>query len=200
MSRRIPYEPAPAEPLFPFFAFSLRTSRLRGEIPGGFFAAMLYRGATYGATRVSKPIIAPPSTRAAKSPQGLQDDRDNDRLHPIQNAGAFRQRAIADVDRSDNRDEKRRRQDKAAPCHQESRPSALPDSDMNRHLGGVWPGNQVGRTEQVEKLLTREPRATPDDFILHHGDVRRRAAEGGGAQFEKEERQLSERNPRSCRT
>src|SRR2546426_847202 len=127
---------------------------------------------TYPLPKSTEPTLRKNRKNGA-SPQGLQDNRDNDRLHPVQNARGLRKRAVSDIDRSDNGDEKHRRQDEAAPCNQEPGPSGLPVSDMDRHLGRVWPGNQVGRTEQVEKRLAREPSATLDDFVFHHVDMRR---------------------------
>src|SRR4030095_489805 len=80
---------------------------------------------------------------------------------------------------------------------QQPRPSRPPAPDVNGHLGRIRAGDQIRRAEQVEKLVARKPAASPDDLILHHRDVRRRAPERDHAQLEKEERKLFERSLRS---
>jgi hypothetical protein len=59
-------------------------------------------------------------------------------------------------------------------------------TDVNRHLGRVWAGNQIGCAEQIEEFLARQPLAAADDLVLHHRDVRCRTAKCGGAEFKKQ--------------
>src|SRR5262245_25153193 len=73
----------------------------------------------------------------------------------------------------------------------------MPAADVNGHLGRIRAGDQIRRAEQIEKLVVRKPAASPDDLILDHRDVRRRAAERDHAQLEEEERKVYERARRS---
>ena len=68
-------------------------------------------------------------------------------------------------------------------------PALVPDVDG--HLRGVRAGDEVGGAEQVEGPLSAHPAATPDDLVLHHGDVRGGPSERGRAQPEEEPCQLS---------
>src|SRR5689334_20907426 len=44
-------------------------------------------------------------------------------------------------------------------------------ADVDCHLRRVRPRNQVGGTEEVHELLSRNPGATADNLVLHHRDV-----------------------------
>jgi hypothetical protein len=57
---------------------------------------------------------------------------------------------------------------------------------MDRHLGGIGTGDQVGGAEEVEKCFAAHPSTSRDDFFFHHGDVDRRAAHGSEAELEEE--------------
>jgi hypothetical protein len=50
-------------------------------------------------------------------------------------------------------------------------------SDGDGRFGGIRAGNQMGCAEQIEKRLTCESLPEAHDFILHHGNMRRRPAE-----------------------
>ena len=60
----------------------------------------------------------------------------------------------------------------------------------------LGPGMRLRRRDEVEEFLAGQPPPPPHDLVLHHGDVRGRPAEGGGAEPEKEPRELAE-HPRS---
>jgi len=64
---------------------------------------------------------------------------------------------------------------------EQSRPSGEQISDVDGQFTGAGPWNQIAGPEQVEKLLTREPLPTANEFVLHHSDVRCRASEGSAA-------------------
>ena len=54
---------------------------------------------------------------------------------------------------------------------------------MNRHLGGIRAGNQVGGAEEVEELLVVEPATALNYLLLHHRNVRRGPPEGDRAEL-----------------
>ena len=53
---------------------------------------------------------------------------------------------------------------------------------MDRHLGGVGAGHEVRRGEGTRERVAVEPAPPLHELVLHHRDVRRRAAEGGRAE------------------
>jgi hypothetical protein len=57
---------------------------------------------------------------------------------------------------------------------------------VDRELGGVGPRDEVDRTDEVEKLLSREPLPAANDLVFHHRDVNRRSAERGCAEAQEE--------------
>lgn len=63
---------------------------------------------------------------------------------------------------------------------------------MDRHLGGVGSGDQVGRAEEIEECLAGHPAAARDDFLFHHGDVDGRPAHRGAAKLQKQKRKFPE--------
>jgi hypothetical protein len=67
-----------------------------------------------------------------------------------------------------------------------------PVADVDRQLGRVRAGNEVGRAEKIEKLLARHPGPPAHDLLFHERDVRGRAAERGCAEPEEEQRQLAQ--------
>jgi len=56
---------------------------------------------------------------------------------------------------------------------------------VDRHLRGIRARNELGPAEQVEEALAIQLFPPLDDFGMHHGDARRRTAEGSNAQPEK---------------
>ncbi len=48
----------------------------------------------------------------------------------------------------------------------------------------LGPGIRLSRAEQIEELLIAQPLTAAHDFVAHHADVRRRAAESERAQLE----------------
>ena len=54
-------------------------------------------------------------------------------------------------------------------------------ADMHDHLGRVRPGDQIGRSDKIEKVLAAHPATLIHDLIPEHGDVGGWAAEGGHA-------------------
>src|SRR5258705_5352624 len=67
-------------------------------------------------------------------------------------------------------------------------------ADVDCHLRGIRTGYKVGGAEQVEEFVIRHPTTTAHNLILHHGDMRSRAAEGNSSELEKQRRQLSQRS------
>jgi hemerythrin-like domain-containing protein len=69
---------------------------------------------------------------------------------------------------------------------------------MNRHLRRVRARDEIGGSQQIEKLLARERSQSPHDFALHHRDVRGRTSEGDRAErLFKPVRHMNERTRRS---
>src|SRR5262245_50051469 len=62
---------------------------------------------------------------------------------------------------------------------------------MDRHLRRVRSGDEVGRAEEVEELLSRQPATPADDLVLHQRDVSGGATEPDDAELEKEARDLA---------
>jgi hypothetical protein len=87
-----------------------------------------------------------------------------------------------DVHPGERGDDERGRQDEAPTRDDKPRPARDAVADVDRHLGRVRAGDQVGRADEVEELGVRQPPAPPDDLVLHQRDVRRRPAEAGRAQ------------------
>ena len=54
-------------------------------------------------------------------------------------------------------------------------------------------GDQVGRTDEIEELLARQPLPATHHLVLHHRDVRGGATERGEAELAEQQRELAER-------
>ena len=130
-------------------------------------------------------------------PQRLHDHGDDHRLDAVEQPGGLGPVAEPHVGPGEGQDDQRRRGDEAGPGDQQPRPAGTVPADVDGHLGRVGAGDQVGRPEQVEELGLREPAPAADDLMLHQGDVRRRAAEGGRPQAEEQPGQLAQRR-RPC--
>ena len=127
------------------------------------------------------------------SPQSACHHRDHYGFDPVEHPAHLGDPTEPDVSPRHHSHNEGCRQDEAGAGDQEARPARARMADVDGQLGRVGPRNQVGRAEVVEKLLAGEPVTTTDDLVLHHGDVRRRAPEGDGAELQEESRQLAER-------
>ena len=63
---------------------------------------------------------------------------------------------------------------------------------MDGHLGRVWPWDQIGGAEEIQKLLIVQPAPAAHDFVVKQADVRGRAAERGQAQLEEDEENVTQ--------
>jgi len=114
---------------------------------------------------------------------GLNNQRNHDRLNSVENSRGLRQRSEAHVRPRQPRDHDRRGQDETDSRDQQARPTCTHSADVDRYLGGVWSGNEIGRAQKIQKLFARQPAAARDGFVFHHCDVRRRAAKSDCAQL-----------------
>ncbi len=129
---------------------------------------------------------------ATEPPQRLQHHGDHDRLHAVQQSGRPGHAAEPHVRPREHGDDERRRQDETRTGDDETGPPRSCVPHVDRHLRRVRTRNQIRGTEQVQELGAREPPAPTDDLVLHHRDVRRRAAESGGAELQEQQRELAE--------
>lgn|GEM_PF-1458736 len=75
---------------------------------------------------------------------------------------------------------------KTKTSHHHSFPTCPFMPDMDSHLGAVRPRYQIGCHDKIKKMLFVHPFPFPDHFILHHGNMDRRAAEIDGPKFKKQ--------------
>jgi hypothetical protein len=66
-------------------------------------------------------------------------------------------------------------------------------AQVEGELGGVRPGHQIGGADQIEEMRITHPAPATHHLVVHHRDVRCRAAEGGEAQLEEEQHQFAHR-------
>jgi hypothetical protein len=57
---------------------------------------------------------------------------------------------------------------------------------MNSHFCGIGTRDQVGCSNQIQKMLAIHPFASGYDLFFHHGDVSRRSAKGDAPEFKEE--------------
>src|SRR5713101_5020788 len=126
---------------------------------------------------------------AGQRPKCQRNDRDDYRLDPVEHGVSGGQPAEARVRPGERQTEHGRWPDKANPGEQKARPARVQMADVNAHLGRRWPGDQVGCTEHVEKLLSGQPPSLADELLLHHCDMSRRASERRRAQPQKHQRE-----------
>ena len=100
--------------------------------------------------------------------------------------------AVLDVDPGERHDDEHRGQDEQRPGDDEPAPAGADEAEVDGHLGGVGAGDEVGRAEEVEEVLLADPATPLHDLVLHHGDVRGRAAEGGDPEPEEERGHLAQ--------
>jgi hypothetical protein len=134
--------------------------------------------------------------RPAELPHGLGDDRDQDRLDPVQDADHRRLGGERDVAPGEGGDHQGGGEDEAQPGDREPPPPGDPVADVDRHLGRVRAGDQVGRPEKVEELVAGQPPPAADDLVFHQGDVGGGSAERGEPEPQEHGRDLPERHHR----
>jgi hypothetical protein len=117
-------------------------------------------------------------------------DCDHHRFHAVENSRGFRQFTEPHIHPSQRQHDARRRKDEANTRDEQSGPAGPLVADVNRHLRRVWSGNQIRSGKQVQGVFVRKPPPPPHDFVLHHCDMRRGAAECNRAEFEKQQRKL----------
>jgi len=116
--------------------------------------------------------------RAREAPHRLEHDRNDHRLDAVEQRARHRQRAPAHVRPGQRHHAQHRRHDEADATQHEP-PGAGPQvAEVDRHLGGVGPGDQVGDAEEVDELRIADPAPAPHELLAHHRDVGRRPAEG----------------------
>ena len=121
------------------------------------------------------------------APERSRNDGDDHRLHRVQEGVHLRQGAKAHVRPGQDGHDHGGGKNEAAAAQDQPRPPAAHVAEIDGHLGGVWPGKQVDRTEEVEETLAWKPPAPVDALILHHGNVRRRPAKRGNADLQQNE-------------
>jgi hypothetical protein len=132
-------------------------------------------------------------SRTPQPPECLDDDGDDDRLDPVEHPARLRAGAEPDVGPSEAEREEGGRGDEAHPGDDQPGPAGTGPTDVDRHLGGVGAGDEVGRPQEVEELRGREPAPPLDDLPLHHGDVGGRPPERGGTEPQEEPGDLTHR-------
>ena len=132
--------------------------------------------------------------RAPQFPQRLNNDRHHHRLDRPQHALRLGQRAIAHIRPRNRHRNQRRRNNKAAPRHDQPAPPALQVPDKNRHFRRTRPRNQIRRRQPIQKVGLRNPFLPSHEFFLHHRQVRRRPAKRNRPQLQKHKRNLAQRS------
>jgi len=74
----------------------------------------------------------------------------------------------------------------ACPCNNKPSPPRSDIANVNCHLGGVGPGNEVRRPEQIEKLLVGDPTSPLNNLVFHHCDVSGRTSECDCSKFQEQ--------------
>src|SRR5438552_5964738 len=130
---------------------------------------------------------------AAESPQRLEHDCNHRRFNAVKYRLGLWERTIPDVKPCQKRNDERCRENETSPCEQKPKPSGSSPSDVECHLSGIRPWNQVRRAKQVEEFRRREPTAAPDHLIFHQCDVCSRSTETDHAELQKESRYFAGR-------
>ena len=131
----------------------------------------------------------------AEHDQGVDDDGEHHRGHPIEQVGGHRGAAIAVIEHGQAEDDGKGRGDEAAPGGDQPSPAGPTQAQVDGQLGGAGPGQQVGRPDQVEELLLGDPAAAADDLGVHEGDVGGRTAKTDRAQLEEHPGDLAQATP-----
>jgi hypothetical protein len=61
---------------------------------------------------------------------------------------------------------------------------------MDGHLGRIRPRDEVGRSDQVKKMLVRHPFPVGHHLVMHHGNMSGRPAKSGETQAQKQANHL----------
>ena len=132
--------------------------------------------------------------RSSKTPKGLKNDSDDDRLDSIENVRYRRELAKTDVEPSETGDHQCCRKNETATCDQQTSPTGAQVANVNSHFARTGSRYQIACANQVEEFFTREPLSPADELVFHDSDVRCRSSEGCRAQPQKEQSELTERN------
>lgn len=122
----------------------------------------------------------------------MRDQRDHDRGDSTQHALDRRKPAPAHIGPGAEKHHRDGRQDEAGPGDQQTAPSCPAEADVQRHLRGIGAWDQIGRSDEVEKLGGGEPPSFLDDLPLHQGQMSGRSAEAEAAKLEKESGERSD--------
>jgi len=98
--------------------------------------------------------------------------------------------AVPHVRPRERPDDHHRGEDEADAAGDEARPARARVAEVDRHLGGVRPGNQVRHAEEVEEALVAHPLPSLDDFFAHERNVGGRSPEADDAEPEEERHDL----------
>src|SRR5277367_3661268 len=129
---------------------------------------------------------------ASQTPEGLNNYGDDHGLDAVQNGERYGQRTISNVGpRKDAHDQSRGGNETNARDEQPF-PTCPQITNVNGQFAGTGAGNEIAGAEQIEKFLAGEPLATANQLVFHDGDVRRRAAEGGGSEPQKKQREFTQ--------
>ena len=129
---------------------------------------------------------------ASQVPDGLCDDGDDHGLHSVENGRSLRQGSVTHICPGEEADQNRSGHNEAHAGNDETGPAGAQITNVDGHLGGAGARDEARCAEPVEELLAREPALSTHHLVLHHGDVRRRAAECRCAEAEKQPREFGE--------
>ena len=130
---------------------------------------------------------------AAEARDCHDDDGDDDRLDAVQQSLERRRVPVLDVRPRERQHDDERRDDEAHTGDHQAAPSGALVAQVDRQLGRVGSGDEVGGAYQVDEPVVVEPAPPHHDFVAHHRDVRGGSAEANRSQLEEQERQLTKR-------
>src|SRR5215469_12162540 len=102
--------------------------------------------------------------------------------------------AESHVSPGESRDHNERGQNEADARDKQARKPGTLVTDVNGEFARAGARNQIAGAEQIEEFFAREPLASPDEFVLHDGNVRSGTTEGREPQTKKKCRQLAQRS------
>src|SRR5579863_5187934 len=129
---------------------------------------------------------------ASEIPNRLDNHCHHHRFHSMQRCACLRQRAITNIEPSQQESEKSSRKNEAYPGNNKTWPAGQAIADLDSHLSGVGAGNKIHYAKKIQKLFAGEPLTAANNLVIHHGNVRSRAAECGHAQPRIQERQFAQ--------
>ena len=127
-----------------------------------------------------------------ESPDCLDDDGDDHGLDPVEEPGDLRQGAEPHVRPREPPDDQHRGHDEADAARDEPGPARARVAQVDRHLGGVRPRDEVRHPEEVEEALVGHPAPALDDLLAEEGDMRGGAPERDAAELEEEPDDLAQ--------